>query len=146
MVSTTSRQNYRVKGDIRMSLKEEIAKRLWQIYIRDEYGIEEYKDEYEYEYGFYNWTKYNDNDKKHYLDNADDILNLIEKRIKMSPNNRTNGSKNRWVVRKFREEQQERIEYLWKSGHRIKLFPDGFRVENSNGDTVFVRWTCDFDQ
>jgi hypothetical protein len=63
------------------SLREEIAKLLWQIYIQNEYGIEEYKDEYEYEYGVHNWTQYSEQDKKGYLEEADEILKLIEKKI-----------------------------------------------------------------
>lgn len=64
-----------------MSLRQEIAKRLWQNYVRDEYGIEEVKDEYEYEYGVHNWNVYTEEDKKGYLEEADEILELIEKRI-----------------------------------------------------------------
>ena len=64
-----------------MTLKEEIAKLLWQIYVRNEYGIEEYKDEYRYEYGVHNWTKYTEQEKKGYLEEADQILKLFEKLI-----------------------------------------------------------------
>lgn len=64
-----------------MSLRQEIAKRLWQNYVCNEYGIEEVKDEYEYEYGVHNWNVYTEEDKKGYLEEADEILELVEKRI-----------------------------------------------------------------
>lgn len=63
------------------TLREETAKLLWLIYIRNEYGIKEYKDEYRYEYGVHNWTKYTEQDKKGYLEEADEIIELFEKMI-----------------------------------------------------------------
>jgi hypothetical protein len=64
-----------------MTLREEIAKLLWQIYIRNEYGIKEYKNEYRYEYGVHNWTQYTEQEKKGYLEEADEIIELFEKII-----------------------------------------------------------------
>lgn len=64
-----------------MNLKEEIAKRLWRNYIRDEYGLEEVNDKHAYEYGVYDWSEFTDKDKKGFLEDADQILKMIEKRL-----------------------------------------------------------------
>jgi hypothetical protein len=75
------RMNQNIQSHNNSSLREEIAKRLWQIGIRDEYGIEEIQDVYEYEYGVHDWRTYTEKDKKQYLEDVDDILKLFEKRL-----------------------------------------------------------------
>jgi hypothetical protein len=81
VVRCYTKMNQNIQSHNNSSLREEIAKRLWQIYIRDEYGITEVRDSYEYEYGVHDWRTYTERDKRGYLEDADDILKMVEKTI-----------------------------------------------------------------